>query len=220
MNRKKLLWSMLALTVIVLLLPGCSGAPVQPTKAPVPPTNTPIPPIAENEPVIQPGSLVFLILPIEEAKVLSTDQNQTIDTMAAIYADQDLFADIEREFRELRTKYKDDVIEASAIDVVLREIQRFRSVYRGKSVLFEIPGEQLVFPGAGWAKDIEAALRSYGYVLLELGSDVFLPALPPEISKRQWEQSKANRILAGKWGGAVQISQKEILLPGLKCFEQ
>lgn len=40
MNYKKLLWSILALILIVLLLSGCSGTPIQSTVTPVPPTVT------------------------------------------------------------------------------------------------------------------------------------------------------------------------------------
>ena len=46
MISRRLLQRAFGLTVIVLLLSGCGGPPVEPTATPIPPTATPVPPTA------------------------------------------------------------------------------------------------------------------------------------------------------------------------------
>lgn len=174
---------------------------------------------AARAPVIQPWSLVYLLLPIEQA-LLNESEKKYVSDVSSVYADTDLFAEVERQFRDLRAKTEGRKDEINAIDLVLRQIQQFRSVYKGKSVMILVPERKLFFPAAGWSQEVSVALRSYGYVFIELNGDSFHPARPPEIRRTQWEQSKGNRIQSGKWAGAVQISEKEVLLPGLKSFEQ
>lgn len=219
-------WVMVTVMAL-LLIAGCdrdgrNEQNIHPApQAAVPTDSDSLKHISKNEPVIQPGSLIYLLIPMEQAKGLNMIEKKFINGVANIYADKEPFTDIEREFRVLRAKYagKNAENEIGAIDVVLREIQRFKSVYEGKSALIQVPERVVSFPDIWWAEEINAALRSYGYVFLELESDTFHPAHPPKISSTQWEQCKANRILTGKWKGAVQISTQEILLPGLKCFK-
>lgn len=194
--------------VVILFATALFAVTVDPAKAQ-----------GQTGPLIPAGSEVFEFLPVDQAK-LSTEEKRFIASIGEIYADDEFFVAISEEFRKLEERYTaQNAPEREAIRLALMQIERFRSVFRGELAAISMPERRVIFPAKGWADGIESALRSYGYVFIDLNGKQFHSMAPPHVTQEQWKRCSRNPIRAGAWRGACKPSNKEILLHGLKAFE-
>ena len=174
-----------------------------------------------QRPLIEPGSRIFLLLPAAQAN-LSAEERGFVESIGKINANERFFIAIADEFQRLRRRYNSvGTPERQAIDLVLAQIEHLRSAFQGELVSVSLPDRKILFPAKGWADGVASALRSFGYVFIDLNGNEIHPVVQPQVSRQQWEQCSRSPIRAGPWRGACRPSENEyeILLPGLKWFE-
>jgi hypothetical protein len=136
MSSRRLLQQTFGLTLVVLLLAGCGGAPAEPTATPTPvpptPTLTPIPPTPTPVPPTATPTPSVLLLGQIKGVLVDKDTGQPILARPALFRDQ-LETETEAELAEIQ-EYMDKIeLETDSQGAFL-----FTGVPSGQYVVFTI----------------------------------------------------------------------------------
>jgi len=127
------------------------------------------------------------------------------------------FSSIIQQFENLR-KLQTDTIGSQSVDLVLRELRFLQKVACCELVLVT-PDGNIVIMGLLRIPKMENNMKGYGLVIPDTGweSGAYLGA--KGLTRQDWLLLKQSYVTSGKWVGGYKLGN-EILLPGLKCFEE